>query len=82
MFDGAFRWILSHWLEIVTLLATFAALFYAHLAYRSSVDAAAQARAAELTSLRIQANAGLSDAQLSLFALEANCQDNRSQWAS
>lgn len=39
-------------------------------------------RHAELTSLRIQTNAGLSDAQLSLFALEADCQANRSQWAS
>ena len=80
MSDSVTMWVIGQVLAIGSFFATCAALFYAHLAYRSSTRNTEQAQAAELTSLRIQAKAGLDDAQRSLFALKANCQANRADW--
>ena len=80
MSDSVAMWIFGPVLAVGSFIATCAALFYAHLAYRSSVKNSEQARAAELTSLRILAKAGLDDAQRSLIALKTDCQANRAEW--
>ena len=80
MSESVTMWVYGQVLAVGSFTATCAALFYAHLAYRSSTRNTEQARAAELTSLRIQAKAGLDDAQRSLIALNANCQANRAEW--
>lgn len=61
------------WLEFSTLIVACGGLLYAHLAYRTSERGLAQARQAELTSLRIQVKASLSDAEQSLVSLQLNC---------
>ena len=80
MNDNIVMWLFGPVLAVGSFIVTCAALFYAHLAYRSSVKSAEQARAAELTSLRIQAKTGLDDAQRSLIALKTDCQANRAEW--
>ena len=82
MSDSVAMWLLGPVLAVGSFIATCAALFYAHLAYRSSVKNTEQARAAELTSLRIQAKAGLGEAQRSLLALQTSAQASRTEWAS
>ncbi|PZX21386.1 hypothetical protein H9N28_11020 [Rhodobacter capsulatus] len=72
--------IVEYWFEGVTLFLTVLAVLYAHLAYRSSVKSAAQARAAELTSLKIQANTVLDDVYRALLALRSACQANHQEW--
>lgn len=74
--------IAEYWLEGVTLFLTVLAVIYAHLAYRSSVASAAQARAAELTSLKIQANTTLDDAGRAMLTVRSACQANHQEWTS
>lgn len=64
------------------LFLTALAVIYAHLAYRSSVTSAAQARAAELTSLKIQANAALDEAGRAMLAVRSACQANDGEWSN
>lgn len=61
------------WLEISTLIIALGGLIYAHLAYRTSTRGLDHAKQAELNNLRIQAKAGLSDAEQSLVSLQLNC---------
>lgn len=80
MNEIALEWFTRHWLEIGSFFVTCAALFYAHLAYRTSMRGLDQAKLAELNSLRIQTKAGLNDARQALVSLELNCQIYRSNW--
>jgi hypothetical protein len=64
------------------LIVACGGLLYAHLAYRTSERGLAQAKLAELTSLRIQARAGLNDARQAQVSLELTCQIYRANWAS
>ena len=73
MIDIAMDFFARRWLEIGSFFTTCAALFYAHLAYRVSSKGLDQAQAAQLTNLRIQAKAGLSDAEQSLVSLQLAC---------
>ena len=61
--DFVFDWVARRCLEIGSFVANCSALFYAHLAYRTSMLGLAQAKQAELRSLRIKAKASVSDAQ-------------------
>ncbi len=80
--DASLEWITRLWLEIGGFIATCAALFYAHRAYRTSALGLAHAKQAELNSIRIQTKSALNDARQSLVSLDLNCQNYRAQWAS
>jgi len=80
--DAALEWVTRQWLEIGGFVVTCAALFYAHLAYRTSALGLAHAKQTELTSLRIQAKAALNDARQAQVSLELSCQVCRASWAS
>jgi hypothetical protein len=82
MINFVSEWFTRHWLEIGSFLATCAALFYAHLAYRTSLRGLVQAKQAELTNLRIQTKAALNDARQAQVSLELTCQIYRANWAS
>lgn len=76
----AVDWVLGRWLELGSFIATCVAIFYAHLAYRSSVKSGLQAQAAGLVSLRVQAKSAFTEAQRGYVLFEAACRANRSQW--
>lgn len=82
MIEVALEWVAHQWLEIGTLVATCGALFYAHLAYRTSKRGLDQAKQAEVNSLRIQAKAALNDTRQAQVSLELSCQVYRANWAS
>jgi hypothetical protein len=82
MFEVALNWISHKWLETGSFFITCAALFYAHLAYRTSERGLDHAKQAELTSLRIQAKSGVNDARQALGSLELTCQIYRANWAN
>ncbi len=82
MIDTALDWLARQWLELLGVAITIAALIYAHLAYRTSALGLAHAKQAELTNLRIQTKAALSDARQSQVSLALTCQVYRSSWAS
>lgn len=77
-----FEWLSKPWIANLIQLFTIPAFVFAWLAHRSSVKNYEQARAAELTSLRIQAKAGLGEAQRSLLALQTSAQASRAEWAN
>lgn len=80
--DFALDWVAHRCLENGSFVTTCAALFYAHLAYRTSMLALAQAKQAELTILRIQAQSALIDAPQAQVSLAITCQVYRANWAS
>ena len=80
--DTVLDWITLQWLEILGVAITIAALIYAHLAYQTSAMGLAHAKQAELTNLRIQTKAALSDARQTQVSLELSCQLYRASWAS
>lgn len=80
--DAALVWLMRQWLEIAGFAATCAALFYAHLAYKNSAAGLAQARKAEITSVRLQTKTALNDARQSQVSLELRCQLCRASWDS
>lgn len=80
--DSVLEWATRQWLEIVGVAVTFAALVYAHLAYRTSALGLAHAKQAELTNLRIETKASLSDARQAQVSLGLSCQVYRGMWAS
>lgn len=82
MIDTALDWLARQWLELLGVAITIAALIYAHLAYRTSALGLAHAKQAELTNLRIQTKAALSDARQAQVSLELSCQVYRASWAS
>ena len=82
MIDNFFEWILRQWLEIGGFIVTCAALFYAHLAYRTSAAGLVHSKQAELNSLRIQTKAAMNDAHQAQVSLELTCQIYRANWAS
>ena len=80
--DSVLEWFTRQWLEIVGVAITIAALIYAHLAYRTSALGLAHAKQAELTNLRIQTKAALTDARQAQVSLGLSCQIYRANWAS
>jgi hypothetical protein len=80
--DSVLEWLTRQWLEIVGVAITIAALIYAHLAYRTSALGLAHAKQAELTNVRIQTKAALSDARQAQVSLGLSCQVYRGMWAS
>lgn len=82
MIETALDWLAHQWLEVLGVAITIAALIYAHLAYRTSALGLAHARQAELTNLRIQTKAALSDARQSQVSLALTCQVYRASRAS
>jgi predicted anti-sigma-YlaC factor YlaD len=82
MIDIALDFFARKWLETGSFFVTCAALFYAHLAYRTSERGLDHAKSAELNSLRLQAKAGLNDARQTQVSLELSCQVYRANWAS
>lgn len=82
MTDPVLEWLTRQWLEILGVAITIAALIYAHLAYRTSALGLAHAKEAELTNVRIQTKAALSDAQQAQVSLGLSCQVYRGMWAS
>jgi len=73
-------WVAQHWLEVSSFIVTCAALFYAHLAYRTSQQGLDQAKLAELNNLRLQTKAAMSDARQALVSLELRCHVYRAEW--
>lgn len=81
MADYLLAWFGALERDDIALLLAALALIYAHLAYWASVKDTKQARGAELTSLRLQAQSGLTDARRNYLAIEATCRANRDEWA-
>lgn len=80
MFEAVIEWLGSQWLELASVLLACVALFYAHLAYRSSVQNFAESREVQLTELRVQANEALANAVHSFMDLESKCRQSRVAW--
>lgn len=82
MINIALEWLTRHWLEVSSFVVTCAALFYAHLAYRTSERGLAHAKQAELNGLRVQAKSAMNDARQAQVSLDLTCQIYRANWAN
>ena len=74
------EFVLQNSFEIVSILISAGALFYAALAFSISKQAIKAARDSDITALQVKAQDGISDAKRSFLLLQEACLLTRREW--